>query len=183
VKTLTARDVVPWTEPAEQATSETSKSTSRFHFIPWYALYDQSSTPNTVWGPARVVTVRGPTAPWAQSVKDELEAAMALEASWDSYGGLPIVLRHAREAVNFLNRVMAWETRAPWVVPVPDGGIQLEWHAGGLDVEFCFSDQEQGAFIRDRLDGAPAWTGGVEEGVERFLELRERLTAGAAQTE
>ena len=38
-------------------------------------------------------------------------------------------------AVQLLSRVMADDTCVPQVVPRYNGGLQLEWHTGGVDLE------------------------------------------------
>lgn len=48
---------------------------------------------------------------------------LELEQDWDSYGAERITL----EAVNTANALTA--------VPLSDGGIQLEMHAGGIEIE------------------------------------------------
>lgn len=53
----------------------------------------------------------------------DLSALRALEANWDSYGAVPITEAALRvaEAVAF--------------VPCCDGGIQVELHGGGAEIE------------------------------------------------
>jgi hypothetical protein len=37
----------------------------------------------------------------------------------------------------------------PAIVPLRDGGIQLEWHRGGIDLEIAFSDEDPGVYLVD----------------------------------
>jgi hypothetical protein len=37
--------------------------------------------------------------------------------------------------MRLLESTMRDDTPAPWVVPLSDGGVQMEWHERGLDIE------------------------------------------------
>ena len=58
-----------------------------------------------------------------------------LKPGWDSYDAKPIDPRCIEKAFEFWR-----ETRGPWtVVPCADGGVQLERHSDGLDIEIRVS--------------------------------------------
>jgi len=57
------------------------------------------------------------------------------------------------EAVEFLTKIAYRSIAAPSIVSLSDGGIQLEWHRGGIDVEVTFSDHEPGMYFVDRESG------------------------------
>lgn len=64
-----------------------------------------------------------------------------LRDNWDSYGGHPIT----EEAL--------WVARVLAVVPKSDGGIQVEWHAYGWDVEIeVLPDGTPGTVLLGRWD-------------------------------
>lgn len=55
----------------------------------------------------------------------------ALEEGWDSYGGKRIDLGCLQRA-----QEMFYSLRGQWaIVPTSPGGVQLELHADGLDIE------------------------------------------------
>jgi hypothetical protein len=60
--------------------------------------------------------------------------------------------RHIANALAFLVAHVPDEAAAPSLSPLNDGGIQLEWHGGGIDVEVIFSDDadERGIYVRDK---------------------------------
>ena len=58
----------------------------------------------------------------------------ALEANWDSYGAVPIDRRCLEHALFFMKNMGMWTP-----VPCSDGSIQLERHAGGMDMELHIS--------------------------------------------
>ena len=60
---------------------------------------------------------------------------LKLPANWDNEGALPIRLENVLAAIDISRDVMQSTTPAPSVVPTNRGGVQLEWHTGGLDLE------------------------------------------------
>ena len=61
----------------------------------------------------------------------EIEALRNLGPSWDSYGAPPINRAAINKAVDLKRGLSGrWS-----VVPCSDGGVQLEQHDGGFDIE------------------------------------------------
>jgi len=60
------------------------------------------------------------------------------EGGWDSYGGLPVTREVLGEMVGWLLNWTGHEAPAPTVVPTSGGGVQLEWHMAGIDLEVEF---------------------------------------------
>lgn len=58
-----------------------------------------------------------------------------LPSDWDSYGALSIDPEIAASAVNLLLNIMSEDDAMPAVVPTSHGGVVLEWHDGGIDLE------------------------------------------------
>lgn len=58
-----------------------------------------------------------------------------LPQNWDSYGARPIDPSVALAAIRFLSDVLPADTPPPQIVPTSRGGIQLEWHCNGVDLE------------------------------------------------
>jgi hypothetical protein len=54
-----------------------------------------------------------------------------LKKNWNSYGAEPIDFEAAQAADLFLNKQVN-------IVPTSKGGVQLEWHVNGLDIEIEF---------------------------------------------
>jgi hypothetical protein len=63
---------------------------------------------------------------WSQ----RFEQLLNLPKDWDSYGADPLDTPTVERAKQFMERVS--------VVPCVDGGVQLEWHTHGLDMEIEF---------------------------------------------
>ena len=90
--------------------------------------------------------------------QDERFARLAeLKGNWDSYGGLPI-------DAAAMERAKAWLRNAA-VVPCSDGGVQLEWHSEGCDVEIVFrADGTTEAFAEEIGSRGP------QQDVERLTD-------------
>ena len=64
-----------------------------------------------------------------------------LENNWDSYGGKPITQFALAEAQLLLKALSGIQAVDPSVVPCSNGGIQLEWHRNGYDLEIEISPE------------------------------------------
>jgi hypothetical protein len=84
--------------------------------------------------PARV-TLSEPDVTWATAVRDRLNHICALPAGWDGYRGLPTRFDAAEFAVQLLRHLCKPHTPAPAIVPLPSGGLQIEWHSENATIE------------------------------------------------
>lgn len=62
-------------------------------------------------------------------------ALLELEPAWDGSRGKPLSVEAAGVAVQILIDVIPIERPSPQLVPLPSGGIQIEWHVAGNDLE------------------------------------------------
>lgn len=85
--------------------------------------------------------VSGEAPGWVRDVVPQLGRLLDLGVNWSGAPSAPIEPRLAESAVNdVLAHVLPDDGAAiPQVVPCVDGGIQLEWHRGGWDVEVTLS--------------------------------------------
>jgi hypothetical protein len=100
--------------------------------------------------------VRNPAADWLRDAISEVEALTKLPADWNTYGSRPIAASAATQAVGFLVDNAYAELARPAVVPLADGGVQLEWHRGGIDLEIAFSPVDPGVYFEDTRSGETA---------------------------
>jgi hypothetical protein len=115
---------------------------------------------------------------WLHPLITRLEQVLSLQADWDTYGAMAVRPHEASRVLDFLRRVLGRDTPAPSLVPTGDGGIQLEWHRAGLDIEVLFSgSDDEGLYVRD-LQTGEEWEGPPVEGFRRFA-LAERLEEAA----
>ena len=129
------------------------------------------------WGREVVsFTVRQPAASWLRGAVAQVEELTALAANWDTYGAAPIAAGPATQAVKFLLDNAYSELAPPAVVPLSDGGVQLEWHRGGLDVEIAFSTIEPGVYIEDAETGESTETA-LNTAAATLTTYRNRLAS------
>lgn len=74
----------------------------------------------------------------ASSLSASVEAIntlLSLPPGWDTYGALAPSVEAAKKAISILRSLARAGGRMPAIVPTSTGGIQLEWHNSGVDVE------------------------------------------------
>jgi hypothetical protein len=72
---------------------------------------------------------------WQIEIQGQLLKYVKMPKGWDSYGAPPIGWDTGMFALSVLNDIMRTRTPIPQVVPSAAGGIQLEWHQKGVDLE------------------------------------------------
>lgn len=90
---------------------------------------------------------------WVDLVEGELNQLLALPAGWDGRRALPVTTTAVEGVVALLSLVMDERTAAPQLFPLPDGGVQAEWHIGGDAVEVEFDGEGAAHVLADRSDG------------------------------
>jgi hypothetical protein len=80
-------------------------------------------------------TLTQPQVTWAEEVASRLNHVCALRPGWDGYRGLPTCFDVAEFASALLQRVCKPHTPAPAIVPLPSGGLQIEWHHRDAQIE------------------------------------------------
>ena len=74
--------------------------------------------------------------PWfVEYVEAQLNALLQLAEGWDARRGQPVELAAVRGSVAVLAALMDETSAPPQVFPLSDGGLQIEWHIGGNDIE------------------------------------------------
>ena len=90
-------------------------------------------------------------------VKPTISAIMGVQGlpeNWDSYGGKKISRDLIRQSLSVLGLIMNATSPAPSVVPLGDGGLQLEWHKNQQDLEIVFpADDLPQFYYKDRRAG------------------------------
>ena len=78
---------------------------------------------------------------WHSEALAELAKLEGLVPGWDGYAGLPVSRLHANRALRFLGQFMEDGLPMPEIVPLADGGVQLEWHLPAHRVDFVSDDE------------------------------------------
>ena len=71
-----------------------------------------------------------------------LEELLCLPRGWDGGRGKPVSVAVAMWARSCIGALAKADLRNPQIVPLADGGLQLEWHSGGFDVEMRITPAE-----------------------------------------
>jgi hypothetical protein len=107
-----------------------------------------------------------PVPTWVQPVLDRLSELVALPQGWDSYGALPVDRQSVEMALSVLSAVMSDGAELPWIVPLPSGGLQLEWHRADSDIEIALDHVEAAICLDDEE---------IPGGIGRWPEALERI--------
>jgi len=101
-----------------------------------------------------VVDYKGEAPRWLEPAVQALNELLSLPANWDSYGARPIDPKIAIFSLQLLAEMMSPTIPAPLVIPTNRGGVQLEWHTRGIDLEIeiqqpgrisaCYEDHRSG---------------------------------------
>ena len=75
-----------------------------------------------------------------------------LQPNWDSYGGL----HPTQEAISVAKGLANALLSLPHVVPVATGGVQLEWHVAGFDIEIEVGPDGSCEALVERVSEVPA---------------------------
>lgn len=108
--------------------------------------------------PQLVVKVDGQAPPWIQQTVDKLSSFTLLPKNWDSYGADRISLKSIATCIQLMGSVMTEATTVPEIVPATSGGLQLEWHLAGIDLEVEISpDGSVSVYFVDVNDPEGEW--------------------------
>ena len=75
---------------------------------------------------------------WLEPALAGFSALLSLRENWDSYGGRKTSDELIVQALDVLTHIMELNSPVPSVVPLGDGGLQLEWHRKQQDLEIVF---------------------------------------------
>ncbi|MCY3586862.1 MAG: hypothetical protein OXG76_14330 [Acidimicrobiaceae bacterium] len=71
---------------------------------------------------------------WMVGIWERLRVLQELPADWNGYGELPIALEAVAQTAKLLG-ALGLPHPKPDIVPVSDGGIQIEWSGAGSELE------------------------------------------------
>jgi hypothetical protein len=76
-----------------------------------------------------------------QPVLEMLSKIHDLDRGWNSHDARPITRESMEAAVKFILEHIPDTSSMPFVVPTVRGGVQLEWHRGGFDIEIYINEE------------------------------------------
>lgn len=113
-------------------------------------------------GRLRPVRVRlhgfSPNAAMMETI-ERLYSLTELQSGWNSYGARPIRPDVIRHVVQWIPRLIQSTTPRPAVVPRVNGGLQLEWHCKGVDLEIYVDSPKEIRFAAENLISTEAAQG------------------------
>ena len=134
------REVAPRTDYARQSPSVSTESYDRTERVFQSGFFRY-----------RVVTEAATMPKWIAPTLAALIDIQRLGPGWDSYTALPVKKDLVGRALLVLSAIMSVDSPAPSVVPLSDGGLQLEWHRRQQDLEIVFpADELPQFFYRNR---------------------------------
>jgi hypothetical protein len=101
------------------------------------------------------VIYRTPSLPnWVRPTISGFTEIQRLPENWDSYHGRVVSRDLIKQSLFVLSHVMKPDFPAPSVVPLGDGGLQIEWHRKQQDLEIVFAaDDAPQFYYRNRTSG------------------------------
>ena len=103
---------------------------------------------------------------------------LALQENWDRQGAPQIKPTTLQNAINAISSFMESASALPQWTPTRDGGVQLDWHERGIDLEIAFPPEGRGSevvFVDHRKE-LPDFDGSVDERTDQLRRVfRERL--------
>jgi hypothetical protein len=124
-----------------------------------------------------------PLPAWIEPSLKRAGYLLLLPADWDRQGAPPIEPSAIQNALSALASFMENGSSLPQWTPTRQGGVQLDWHEEGIDLEIEFPPREHGATVvfSDRTNEAADWDGPLTQHAERLRTLfNERLTPSYA---
>ena len=113
---------------------------------------------------------------WVGPSLNALAESLALPANWDSYGACRVDPRSVESAGQALCSLMGSDTIPPTVVPTVHGGLQLEWHAQGIDLEIEFPPAGRDyVYCRDHREKTE-WEGEFTFSLNRLRGVLQQLS-------
>lgn len=114
-------------------------------------------------------------APWRDEMRQRFKHIGKLRRGWDGFNSPPPSATTIAFAQSILNEVMSASTPPPSLVPISGGGLQLEWHTGGYDIELAVFAPNEAELCVEFPDGREPIDDLELEG--QFTELNEVLDA------
>jgi hypothetical protein len=99
---------------------------------------------------------------------------LQLPPNWNGYGAVQIQKQIVQKALIVLVDVLDDDAPIPSVVPLTDGGVQVEWHRGGRNLEIEFSTEGAPEFYYYEDDSDLEAEGSVSK---NYTRIRTYITS------
>ena len=113
---------------------------------------------------------------WFEYVVQRLVSLAYLPPDWNGEGSLPVSRDVLSRSLVLLAAIAPADTPIPSIVPATDGGIQIDWHESGLDIEISLPANEDATYFAEDLQSGDVWED-VPVDPNDLRALVQRLTA------
>ena len=100
------------------------------------------------------IAMLGDQARWLTIAESELKQIANLPQGWDGYDSPPLLAELYHNARKFLHCLEVDDLPVPYVGPISGGGVQLEWHIGGRELEVEFMEPDAIGYLKVFEDGS-----------------------------
>ena len=124
-----------------------------------------------------ILTIPAPRPAWLDPTLDRAASLLLLPFNWDRAGAPPVEPSAIQHALDALSLFMADRSSLPHWTPTVTGGVQLDWHERGIDLEIAFepNDSEGCAVFSDHGNPSADWDGPVGPNLTRLRKLFSEL--------
>ncbi len=110
---------------------------------------------------------------WLKPTLKRATRLFLLPFNWDNEGGKVIERSSVMSAITSLMDLMGDNSSLPQWLPTSEGGVQLEWHEGGIDLEIEFSADgtESHVVFADLNKPERDWHGSLASNSEKLAPI------------
>src|SRR5438552_408831 len=130
----------------------------------------------TDWPDKYQLPANMPSPEWLTQCDATLDELLALPPNWNSYEAAAVRPSAIRTAKHLLAKVIRSNTPQPAIVPTIPGGVQLEWHTHGIDLEIEIVPPCRVHVFYENASERREWELQSEGDFARLLEATTHLT-------
>ncbi len=112
--------------------------------------------------------LESPFPAWLRPTVQALTDLLQLPQNWDGYGAAQVRKQIAQQALLVLVEVMENDAPIPGIVPLSDGGVQVEWHRRGKNLEIEFPTDEAPSYYYYEDDSELESEGQISRNYDRL---------------
>ncbi len=121
-----------------------------------------------------------PVPSWLDESLQKLQEILELEDNWDSYGAPRVGIKRVQAALEVLLEITPTLAPTPSLVPTADGGVQIEWHRDGIDLEIEVVSHLRTVVYFADLQTGEEWEDDLDD--QKIHVIRQRLGRMPAQS-
>lgn len=106
---------------------------------------------------------------WYRDSVRALSKLLLLPEGWDSHDAPRIELSSVLSTLTTLENIVEVDTPTPAIVPTCSGGIQIEWHRSGIDLEVTINPGKKPHFYAECDGQEEEWKGIESDWTEHFV--------------